>query len=48
MGLGLDYHFPHSGDAQIVTSAIAGLGFDTGFFGIGAEAEYGARVVGDK
>ncbi len=48
VGAGVDYHFPHSGDAQTVTSAIAGLGFDTGFFGIGAEAEYGLRVAGDN
>ena len=48
VGAGVDYHFPHSGDAQTVTSAIAGLGFDTGFFGIGADAEYGLRVAGDN
>ncbi len=48
VGAGVDYHYPHSGDAQTVTSAIAGLGFDTGFFGIGAEAEYGLQVAGDN
>lgn len=48
VGAGVDYHYPHSGDAQSVTSAIAGLGFDTGLFGIGAEAEYGLRVAGDN
>jgi len=48
VGTGLDYLYPHSGDAQSVASAIAGLGFDTGFFGIGAEAEYGMRVAGDN
>lgn len=48
VGAGVDYHFPHSGDAQTVTSAIAGLGFDTGLFGIGAEAEYGFRIAGDN
>ncbi len=48
VGAGIDYHFPHSGDAQTVTSAIVGLGFDTGYFGIGAEAEYGFRVAGDN
>ncbi|EBA12472.1 outer membrane protein [Roseobacter sp. CCS2] len=48
VGAGVDYHFPHSGDAQTVTSGIAGLGFDTGLFGIGAEAEYGLRVAGDN
>lgn len=48
VGAGVDYHYPHSGDAQTVTSAIAGLGFDTGLFGIGAEAEYGLRVAGDN
>lgn len=48
VGAGVDYHYPHSGDAQTVTSAIAGLGFDTGYFGIGAEAEYGARVAGEN
>ena len=48
VGAGIDYHYPHAGDAQTVTSAIAGLGFDTGYFGIGAEAEYGLRVAGDN
>jgi hypothetical protein len=48
IGAGVDYHYPHAGDAQTVTSAIAGLGFDTGYFGIGAEAEYGLRVAGDN
>lgn len=48
VGAGIDYHYPHSGDAQTVTSAIAGLGFDTGFFGIGAEAEYGLQIAGDN
>mgnify|MGYP000628015446 CR=1 FL=1 len=48
VGAGVDYHYPHSGDAQTVTSAIAGLGFDTGLFGIGAEAEYGVHVAGDN
>ncbi|MEM8536508.1 MAG: hypothetical protein AAGF56_01465 [Pseudomonadota bacterium] len=48
VGVGGDYHFPHSGDAQTVISALVGLGFDTGFFTIGAEAEYGARVAGDN
>ncbi|MEJ8561177.1 hypothetical protein QTO30_08050 [Yoonia sp. GPGPB17] len=48
VGAGVDYHFPHSGDAQTVTSAIAGLGFDTGLFALGAEAEYGLRIAGDN
>ncbi len=48
VGAGLDYHYPHSGDGQTVTSVIGGLGFDTGYFGIGAEAEYGLRVGGDN
>ena len=48
VGAGVDYHYPHTGDAQTVTSAIAGLGFDTGFFGVGAEAEYGLRAAGDN
>ena len=48
VGAGLDYHFPHSGDAQTVASVLGGLGFDTGLFGIGAEAEYGARVGGEN
>lgn len=48
VGAGVDYHYPHAGDAQTVTSVIAGLGFDTGYFGIGAEAEYGLRIAGDN
>ncbi len=48
LGAGVDYHFPHSGDAQTVTSVMGGLGFDAGLFGIGAEAEYGLRVAGDN
>lgn len=48
VGAGVDYHFPHSGDAQTVTSGLVGLGFDTGLFGIGAEAEYGLRIAGDN
>lgn len=48
VGAGVDYHYPHSGDAQIVTSVLGGLGFDTGLFGIGGEAEYGLRVAGDN
>lgn len=48
VGAGVDYHYPHSGDAQTVTTVIGGLGFDTGLFGIGAEAEYGLSVAGDN
>jgi len=48
VGAGVDYHYPHSGDAQTVASALVGLGFDTGIFGIGAEAEYGLRIAGDN
>ncbi len=48
VGVGVEYLYPHSGDGQSVTSGIAGLGFDTGLFGIGAEAEYGFRVMGDN
>ncbi len=48
VGTGVDYHFPHSGDSQIVTSVLGGMGFDTGYFGIGAEAEYGFRIAGDN
>ncbi len=46
LGVGVEYLYPHSGDGQNVASGIAGLGFDTGLFGVGAEAEYGFRVTG--
>lgn len=48
VGAGLDYGFPHSGDAQTVGSVIAGLGIDAGTFAVGAEAERGAQVAGDN
>lgn len=48
VGGGLDYHFPHSGDDQVVTSIIAGLEMDAGPFAISGEAEYGARIAGDN
>ncbi|PJI85046.1 hypothetical protein BC777_3042 [Yoonia maricola] len=46
LGVGVEYHYPHAGDGQSVASGIAGIGFDTGLFGVGAEAEYGFRVMG--
>ena len=48
VGGSVDYMRPHEGDTQIVTSAIAGMGFDAGLVGVGAEAEYGLRVGGDN
>lgn len=48
VGGGLDYAFPHSGDAQFAGSVIAGLGIAAGPFAIGAEAEAGSRVAGDN
>ncbi len=47
-GGSIDYLQPHDGDTQFVTSAIAGLGFETGLFGVGAEADYGVHVGGDN
>lgn len=48
VGAGLDYHFPHSGDAQTVTSLIAGFGIETGNLGLGAEVDAGVQVAGDN
>lgn len=48
VGGSVDYLLPHAGDSQTVTSAIVGMGFDTGYFSIGAEADYGLRVGGDN
>lgn len=48
VGAGVDYHYPHSGDAQTVTSVLAGLGFDLGGVGIGAEVDYGVQVAGEN
>ncbi|MDX8350990.1 hypothetical protein [Cognatiyoonia sp. IB215182] len=48
VGGGIDYHFPHSGDDQVVTSLIAGLEMDAGPFAISGEAEFGARIAGDN
>lgn len=48
VGGALDYHYPHSGDDQVVGSAIAGLGFNVGPFAIGGEAEYGLQVAGEN
>ncbi len=48
VGGSLDYHFPHSGDAQTVGSLIAGLEIDAGSFSIIGEAEYGVQVAGDN
>lgn len=48
VGGSLDYHFPHSGDAQTVGSLIAGLGIDAGPFAMIGEAEYGAQIAGDN
>ncbi|MEO1641308.1 MAG: hypothetical protein AAFU41_18900 [Pseudomonadota bacterium] len=48
VGGSLDYNLPHSGDAQTAGSVIAGLGFDLGTFGVGAEVEYGLRIAGDN
>ncbi|MEL6841286.1 MAG: hypothetical protein AAFP85_18530 [Pseudomonadota bacterium] len=48
VGGSLDYHFPHSGDDQVVGSVIAGLGIDAGRFAVIGEAEYGAQIAGDN
>jgi hypothetical protein len=48
VGGGFDYMFPHSGDAQTVTSVIAGFGIETGGMGLGAEIDAGARVAGSN
>lgn len=48
VGAGLDYMFPHSGDAQTVTSVIAGFGIETGALGLGAEIDAGFRVAGEN
>lgn len=48
VGAGLDYMYPHSGDAQTVGSAIAGLEIDAGPFSVIGEAEYGAQIAGDN
>lgn len=47
-GLGLDYHFPHSGDHQVVSSGLVGITIEAGVFAIGAEAEYGLRFAGEN
>ena len=48
VGGSVDYMRPHEGDTQIVSSAIAGMGFDAGLVGVGAEAEYGLHIGGDN
>jgi hypothetical protein len=48
VGAAVDYHFPHSGDAQTVGSLVAGLGFDAGYVAVGAEAEAGFQIAGDN
>ncbi|WP_108815344.1 outer membrane protein [Loktanella sp. Alg231-35] len=48
VGGGLDYLFPHSGDAQSVASLIAGFGIETGGMGLGAEIDAGSRIAGDN
>lgn len=48
VGAGLDYMFPHSGDAQTVGSAILGFGIETGGLGLGAEVDAGWNVAGDN
>ena len=48
VGGSVDYHFPHSGDAQTVGSVIASLGIDAGPFAVIGEAEYGAQIAGDN
>ncbi len=48
VGGSLDYHYPHSGDAQTVGSVIAGLEIDAGPFAVIGEAEYGTQVAGDN
>ncbi|WP_333712438.1 outer membrane protein [Yoonia sp.] len=47
VGGSVDYMLPHDGDTQVVISGIAGMGFDAGPVGVGAEAEYGLRAGGD-
>ena len=44
----VEYLRPHEGDTQVVGSAIAGMGFDAGLVGVGAEAEYGLHAGGDN
>ena len=46
-GASADYMYPHSGDTQTVGSLIAGVGFDRGLYGYGAEVEIGAHLAGD-
>ena len=48
VGAGLDYLFPHSGDAQTVGSVIAGFGIEAGAMGLGAEVDAGWNVAGDN
>ena len=48
VGGSVDYMRPHEGDTQVVTSAIAGMGFDAGLVDVGAEAEYGLHAGGDN
>lgn len=48
VGAGLDYMFPHSGDAQTVGSVIAGFGIEAGAMGLGAEIDAGWNVAGEN
>ena len=48
VGAGLDYMYPHSGDAQTVGSLIAGFGIETGPYSLGAEVDAGWQVAGEN
>ncbi|SFS02265.1 hypothetical protein [Yoonia litorea] len=47
VGGAVDYLLPHDGDTQFAGTALAGMGFDAGRFGVGAEGEYGLHLGGD-
>lgn len=42
LGVAFDYGKPHAGDDQTAASLMAGVAFDAGTIGYGAEIEYGA------
>mgnify|MGYP001206725447 CR=1 FL=1 len=42
VGVAFDYGKPHAGDDQTAASLMAGVAFDAGTIGYGAEIEYGA------
>ena len=42
VGVAFDYAKPHAGDDQTAASLMAGVAFDAGSIGYGAEIEYGA------